>query len=82
MRSILLAVGALTAAESLAFVGLLSPGASYPGLFALTSAFVASSFTTVVISAMRQLLQRPLDVQSAALDWSDEPIARQGRRRR
>jgi hypothetical protein len=72
-RSILVSVATLAVAELLAFIGLLSPGRPYTCLFATTAGAVAASFVAVTIDAITNLLARQIDVQSAGLDWTDEP---------
>lgn len=54
--SIITAVGLLAVSEAVAFVGLLSPGGSYRGLFAASAALLTASFVAVVVSAIRALL--------------------------
>jgi hypothetical protein len=73
--SVVASVNALAAAESLAFVGLLSPGAPYTGLLAATAGAAAASFVAVTVDAVINLLAPDVDIQSAGLDWPSVPAS-------
>lgn len=72
--SILASALTLATAELLAFIGLLSPGRPYVGLFSASAGAVAASFVAVTTDAVGRLFARDLDVQSAGLDWTGEPV--------
>jgi hypothetical protein len=67
--SVVTSVMTLAVAETLTFIGLLSPGAPYVGLFAATAAGVAASFVAVTVDAVINLLAPDVDIQSAGLRW-------------
>jgi len=70
--SVSASVCTLAIAEILAFVGLLSPGSAYPGLFIATAGAIVASFVAITVDAVSNLFVREIDVQSAGLDWSRE----------
>ena len=68
--SVSASVCTLAVAEILAFVGLLSPGSAYRGLFCVTAGAVVASFVAITVDAISNLFVPEIDVQSAGLDWS------------
>jgi hypothetical protein len=74
--SVVVSVVTLAVAETLAFIGLLSPRGPYAGLFIATAAAVAASFVAVTVDAVINLLAPDVDVQSAGLSWPTAPGSR------
>ena len=72
--SVSASVCTLAITEILAFIGVLSPGSPYAGLFSVTAGAVVASFIAITIDAVGNLFAPEIDVQSAGLDWSREGI--------